>query len=588
MKTTSLSYLFFLVAFANLGQLAKVHAQSNDPIRNWTGHQSAMEVNHRAQYRTLFATFLPSVQLSLAKDANGIVVTGIASIDSLNAVYGCTSIVKRFSGKTEAVDWDLDKSYLLNFAADIDVVAARVKYLATGQFARLNLNLPIKVEGGSAAHVPNDTRYSSQWALNNDSITVATAFSTPARIGADMRMENAWDCEKGDTTIIVAIIDTGCKTDHPELSSRLWTNYGEIPNDNIDNDGNGHIDDIHGWDFRQDDKTLEDIDSSGHGTGIAGAIGARSSNASGLSGVDLNCRLMIAKFTNYRGATITPSDLDSAFKYSVNNGADVICFAYVIANDDEIKAALQFAHSKNVLVVTITGNKGTDADTIFPAAYPDSIGLLVVGATGPDDRRSNPFLGNPQYGGSNHTINIDVTAPGDYILTLDNLTNNQFYTVGGTSAAAAHVTGLAALLKSQNPSLIPDSIAAIIKRTADDQVGDPLEDIQGFDRYYGYGRVNAERALCGTNAVTSIQPSTALLSIFPNPSTGKITVTVANVQMKSAKVKIHDVHGRLVLAQDFNAGPQIAIDLPPTIGLYMVEVIVNDRLRGVAKVLRIE
>lgn len=568
-----------------------LHAQSEFGIADWSSRRPIPPPDSNQIHdtkRILFVTFAAGNVPVRTMDAKGHALTGFSDVDSIGVELGCIAILKRFTGKTPNFDYDQEQSYILRFREDIEVEAARDRYVKTGRFQSVSLNKLIVVRGGWATHIPNDPRFDLQWALKNDSVSIQSFYpGASVRLGADMNMEQGWDCEQGDSTVIAAIIDTGCKTDHTELASRLWINPGEIDGDSIDNDGNGHIDDIHGWDFRQDDNTLEDIDPDAHGTGISGIIGAESGNNFSVTGIDLNCKLMIVKFTNAREATITPADLDSAFHYAVDNGADVINFAYNIENDSRIRDAMLYAHRNGVVVVTITGNDNIDADSIYPGAFPDSLGLLVVGATGPDDYRCTTYTGNPGVG-SNHTTNIDVTAPGDYILVLDNQGNNHLSTVGGTSAACAYVTGLATLLKAQNPGLSADSIASIIKSTADDQVGDPVEDTPGFDRYHGYGRINAERALCGANSIAEIETNQFFLSVFPNPSSGRISATISNLTVKTAKVRLYDIHGRLALAHEFKGGQQIAFDLPHANGLYMVEVVVNDRLRSVAKVLRVD
>ncbi len=537
--------------------------------------------------KVLYVKFKGDAVISIHTANDGTPYVGLEAVDAISSHFGCKAIGKRFKGKTARKDYDADKSYIFVFKEGIDVYLAREMYLATGAFESIEIAKNVSVTGGATGFIPNDPRYPKQWALNNDSVTVSTQFPTASvKLGADMNMEAAWDCEQGDTTVIAAILDSGCKTDHPDLEGRLWTNYADDPNDNLDNDGNGYTNDIHGWDFRHDDNTLDDIDPAGHGTGIAALVGADGDNGQGISGVDLKCRLMILKFVDTLSSAIDPTRLDSAIRYAVDNGASVINFSYTFPTFDAIiHDAILYAHDNNVQFVSISGNGNVLANNLYPAAYPDSLGILIVGSTDPDDGRSSTFVTG---GGSNWTDFMDVCAPGNYIQVPDNLTNSEYYWVGGTSAAAAHVTGLYTLLKAQDPNRSVDSIAAIIKRTADDQVGNPLEDTQGHDPYHGFGRVNAERALCGTNAVADAANSQVSLSVFPNPSSGRVTATIANVTIKTAKVRVHDIHGRLVLAQDFNAGQQITIDLPPTNGLYMVEMVVNDRLRGVAKVLRIE
>lgn len=561
----------------------------------WGGRIKANDLNQSGpaqalpviNARVLYVKFKANSPISVRKAQDGVAEVGLAAVDAISRQYGCTAIGKRFKGKTPRYDYDADLSFAFQFSRDIDVHQAKKDYWETGAFVYIEVASPIKVTGGSTGFIPNDARYPDQWGLNNDSITIKTAFpNASVRLGADINMEAAWDCEQGDTSVIAAILDTGCKTDHPDLTSRLWTNYADIPNDNLDNDGNGFVDDSQGWDFKNGDKTVNDIDPGGHGTGISALVGAEGDNGIGISGVDLKCKLMIVKFVDTLQSNIDPTRLDSAIRYAVDNGASVINFSYNFNSPNAIiRDAILYARDHEVQFVSITGNGGMNGNNLYPAAYPDSLGILIVGATDPDDRRSSLLITG---GGSNWTDFIDVCAPGNYIRIPDNVTDTEYYWVGGSSAAAAYVTGLYTLLKSQNPGLGADSISAIIKRTADDQVGDPTEDTPGFDRYHGMGRINAERALCSANAISPGNPSTLEVAIFPNPSSGTVFVTTLAEGVRKVSVSIFDAQGRKVSSQEFRGNAQIEVQLPRENGLYVVSVVANGNRRAVTKVLKVD
>jgi subtilisin family serine protease len=435
-----------------------------------------------------------------------------------------------------------------------------------------------------ASFVPNDARYPRQWGLNNDSVTVKNAFpSAPAAVGADINMEKAWDCEQGDTNVVVVILDTGCKLDHPDLDDRIWVNHGEIPGDNIDNDNNGYIDDVKGWDFRNQDNDPTDIDPAGHGTGITSIVGAEGNNLEGLTGVDLNCKLMIVKFLDTLFSSITISDLDDAIRYSTDNGGDVINFSYTYGvNNLTIAEGIKYAYDNDVVFVSITGNDDQQLN-LYPASYPDSIGVLAVGATDPDDSRAAPFITG---GGSNYTPFIDVCAPGNYILVPDNLTDTAYFSIGGTSASAAYVSGLAALLKAQDTARVADTIVSIIKHTADDQVGIASEDSPGFDIFHGHGRINAERALCNTNSRSDLMVSNENIRLFPNPSNGLVKGEIIGIPVKSIRILLYDVQGRSLHTETVISSTRFELMLPQQGGLYFYEVIVNDRFRGTGKLVK--
>jgi len=335
--------------------------------------------------------------------------------------------------------------------------------------------------------IPNDAQFYKQWALNNDGTFRPFTGNPVVKAGADMSMQKAWEIQTGDSSIIVGIIDTGCKWKHKEFEGRIWKNRKEIPGNNIDDDGNGYIDDSIGWNFVSNNGDITDND--GHGTGMAGIIGANGNNGIGFAGMDWKCKLMILKVTDDTALALN-QNVAKAIHYAVDNGARIINFSLGgQANSSVLKSAVDYAESKNVLVVASTGNDGVDSIE-YPARFES---CLAVGSTDPDDTRSKTFFWG---GGSNYGDGIDVVAPGNYIYALDYLTDTEYENLsGGTSNSTAYVSGLAALLLAQDPTRKPADLRAIIQETADDQVGKPEEDTPGWDRFHGYGRVNAFRAL---------------------------------------------------------------------------------------------
>ncbi len=331
---------------------------------------------------------------------------------------------------------------------------------------------------------PNDTYFGRQWALKNNG-----TFNTSALANADINMDNAWSVTTGDAATIVCILDGGVKMDHPEFAGRIWTNPHEIPNNNIDDDNNGYIDDVNGWDWVNLDN--DPTDDYGHGTNVAGIIGANSNNGNGYAGVNWNCKLMIGK-------VLDNSDLGfyswiiSGINYAVLNGAKVINTSlggtvYNQALDD----ACWFAYYNNVVLVASMGNTNS-GEINYPAGHG---GAIAVGATTTNDHRAVPF---PWSGtsGSNYGNHIDVVAPGDFIYGLD-YTSNSNYNIAwsGTSQAVPYVSGIASLLFAVRPTLTAAQVRTILRTSANDLVGDPSEDTPGFDQYMGYGRVNAMAAL---------------------------------------------------------------------------------------------
>jgi subtilisin family serine protease len=396
--------------------------------------------------------------------------------------------------------------------------------------------------------VPSDNQYYKQWAFqNNGNIPFAAS-----KTGADIEMEKAWKIEQGDSSVVVAILDSGVKTDHLEFSGRIWKNYAEIPNNGVDDDNNGYIDDIQGWNFA--DGSNEVNDDSGHGTNIASIIGANGNNGIGFSGVDWNCKLMVLK--------VLKNDVGyyswwaSSIYYAVDNGANVINMS--LGGDVESQAlneAIQYALDRNVVVIVSMGNKNSD-NISYPSNYP---GVIAVGATNPDDSRTTSFFWSST-SGSNYGEHISVVAPGNFIYGLSYKNNTEFDTYfGGTSQSAAFVSGLASLLIAQTPTITHKEVKELIEKTANDRVGDQKEDLVGRDNYYGNGRINAYEALL-VNAPIPFELKEEDVNVYPNPSNGVFsmnypeeveTVTICNAM----GVKINEF-----AAKDLN-GTQIATDV---------------------------
>lgn len=334
--------------------------------------------------------------------------------------------------------------------------------------------------------IPNDEMFYLQWYLKNDGKIKPTS-GDEAKIGADINMVNGWDIETGSFDVIVGIMDSGIRFGHPELMGRIWINKNEVPNNNIDDDKNGYVDDVYGWDFAYDDNMPDD--GFGHGTNIAGIIGANSNNTIGFAGINFKCKLMICQNLSDEN-TGEYEWWAKSVKYAVDNGAKIINMSEGGEDYSKVlKIAVDYAIANDVLIVAAMMNKGNNK-SYYPAAYP---GVMAVGATDTDDNRCKRFTWG---GGSCWGKHISVVAPGNKIYGLDYIDVNRYdISWSGTSQSTAIVSGLASLLLSQDKNRKSSDIKQIIIRTAKDKVGDPKEDIPGWDEYYGYGRVDAYLAL---------------------------------------------------------------------------------------------
>jgi subtilisin family serine protease len=326
-------------------------------------------------------------------------------------------------------------------------------------------------------------KYPDQWAIQ--------------RIGFDSSPQSAWRLVKRNAQpVVVAVIDTGLDWNHKNIDwENIWKNPKKVASNSIDDAKRGYIDDVMGWDFF--DHNNKPWDNDGHGTFVAGIIAGSWNAKDGIAGINPFARLMILKAINNFGHS-RASYLAEAIAYAADNGARVINLS---VGGKEItaveQAAIDYAYSKNVVVVAAAGNDGVNlAD--FGIASSDKV--LTVAATGFDDQRT--VFSN--WG------RVSVAAPGLDILSLRARRTDlmlgiegtkytagaafvgddkRYYRASGTSFSAPLVSGLASLMIANDPSLTNRQVMNIIKSTARD-VGTP-----GVDQYTGYGIIDARAAL---------------------------------------------------------------------------------------------
>ena len=271
------------------------------------------------------------------------------------------------------------------------------------------------------------------WGLNNTGTSGGTA-------GADIGALEAWDRSTGEG-IIIAVIDTGVTASHPDLAPNLWNNPGEVAGNGIDDDNNGYVDDVHGYDFVFRDGDPDDRD--GHGTHVAGIAAARGDDGYGIVGPAFDARIMAVKLLDPAGGGYA-SMAAEAINYAVNNGAHVINASWGgYGASQAVRNAIAYARSRGVLFVAAAGNEGYDNDVypLYPASYPlDNI--LSVAAT----NRVDQFSDFSNSGSST----VDLAAPGTEILST--WRGDNWVYLDGTSMASPFVAGAVALLQSAAPS----------------------------------------------------------------------------------------------------------------------------------------
>ncbi|KAA3654742.1 MAG: T9SS C-terminal target domain-containing protein [Calditrichaeota bacterium] len=303
-------------------------------------------------------------------------------------------------------------------------------------------------------------------------------------------VEPAWDITKGEEgDVVIAILDGGTDWQHPDLIDNIWTNEDEIADNGIDDDGNGYIDDIHGWNFatNSDDPTgLESqTTNKNHGTHVAGIAGARTNNEIGVAGMSWNCKIMPVCI-----AGDVDGDVPFGYQgivYAVENGADIINCSWGSASGGTSfgQDIINFAHANGALVVAAAGNDNANSDytPFYPAQF---LHVLSVGSsTDKDDKVIS----------SNYGWSVDVFAPGQSIYSTYHGSN--YSSITGTSMACPVVSGIAALVKTKYPNLKPDQLKEYVRQTAD-MVTFTDETARNN---IAKGRINAVNALTAENLI---------------------------------------------------------------------------------------
>jgi subtilisin family serine protease len=305
--------------------------------------------------------------------------------------------------------------------------------------------------------IPNDSWFGSQWALQNTGQTVE---GTAGTAGADISMTSAWDLGRTSPNVVVAVVDTGITLNHSDLNGNLWVNPGEIPSDGIDNDGDGKIDDVNGWDFVNNDGDPTDDETSRHGTHVSGIIGAKGDDGSGIAGITWAVRLMSLKILDSTG-TGTVADEIAAIQYATAKGAHIINAS--LGGGGFSQAEKDAIDAFPGLFVAASGDGGADqvgddndVSPIYPACH-TSPNIIAVAATDQDDNLAS----FSNYGATC----VHVAAPGVNIISDNDVGFVAF--ISGTSQSAPHVSGVAALLKAQDPNRTTAQIKTAILTTVD-------------------------------------------------------------------------------------------------------------------------
>ncbi|HEX6790377.1 MAG TPA: S8 family serine peptidase, partial [Candidatus Krumholzibacteria bacterium] len=325
------------------------------------------------------------------------------------------------------------------------------------------------------ALIPNDTRFSDLWGMNN----TGQQGGTP---DADIDAPEAWSVSTGGP-ILVGVIDTGVDMNHPDLIGHIYSNPGEIAGNGVDDDHNGFIDDVHGWDFANGDNNP--TDDNGHGTHVSGTIGATGNNATGVAGVCWSATIVPLKFLDASGFGSTDAAIQ-AVQYATLMGVRLTNNSWGGAPySAALRDAIQEAADHGILFVASSGNDGMNSDVFptYPAGY-NVDNIIAVGSTDRHDLLSS-F--------SNFGVtSVDLCAPGSEILST--LPGNQYAVASGTSMAAPHVSGALALVWSVAPGLTRATMKEALLASVD-----PVPSLAGV--VATGGRLNVHAFIASLDAV---------------------------------------------------------------------------------------
>jgi PKD repeat protein len=389
------------------------------------------------------------------------------TLEELATFHGINDceVLKRLSNKVE----------LIKIPDDATVQAAIQLFLKSGlaEYAEPNYTISLN-------RTPNDPAYAdgSLWGLHNTGQNGGVE-------DADIDAPEAWDEITNASNVVVAVIDTGVRVTHEDLRENMWVNRGEVPNNGVDDDNNGIVDDVNG--FNAITGSGDPSDDEGHGTHVAGTIGAVGNNNVGLTGVAWDVQLMALKFLGANGE----GDVFAAIEcidYAIDNGADIINNSWGNPGFSQtLLDAVERAQQAGVLFVCAAGNESTDNEQLgfYPASY-ETDNVVSVLSTNRNDEMS--FFSN--FG----TVSVDIGAPGSAIYSAWFAADDSYNTIDGTSMATPHVSGALALMKARFPTADYQQLMARLYASAD-----PLPSLT--DRCVTGARLNLAAAISTTNGV---------------------------------------------------------------------------------------
>ena len=347
----------------------------------------------------------------------------------------------------------LNSTFLIEFT-NLHAIEELISTLSVDPYVEYAEKIPLYYSQLS----PNDSQFPNQWYLE--------------KIGAS----TAWDYFSTGSNIIIAVVDDAMERYHSDLNPNVWVNPGEIPNNGIDDDGNGYIDDVNGWDVANNNGTVDPpTAASNHGTHVGGISSAASNNGLGIASIGFSCKLMCVKSTNQPPPSISHGY--DGILYAANNGAHIINMSWGGPNASATgQNVIQYALDKGCILVAAAGNSNSST-MFYPAAFP---GVISVASTDANDLKSS----FSNYGGW-----VKISAPGSSILST--LPGSTYGNLSGTSMASPLVAGLLGLMKSLNPTMPNADLINCLYSTSDNiDVNNP-----NYGGFLGVGRINAAKAM---------------------------------------------------------------------------------------------
>jgi subtilisin family serine protease len=474
----------------------------------------------------LWAEYVPNqVLVKIKPEVSGIQTQGLNNVfsaklknllDSQGAVSirrvipaesASGSVPRQFAVKAQSVASPLDRYYLAEYPATINVELLVELLKSDPEVEDAQPNYIYRLFDT----VPNDTYYNSRQRDYLDQIAAA----------------QGWDISTGSAAVTIAVVDTGVKSSHPDLAGKVVDGYNSLS-------------DVEGIPASDDD--------NGHGTIVAGIAAAIGNNGTGVAGLDWNARIIAIKVFDASGTSGTSTVISRGIKKAADKGAQVINMSLggISSNGDPLfKDVCDYAYDdKGAVLVAAMGNikpeNGFHKDSVvYPAALPNVIGVGSV------DRNDNLSSFSVQ-GSGGHTV--ELVAPGEFIFSTSY--DGTGYTLGsGTSFATPLVSGLAALLKGQNPALTNTEIRTILRDTAKDLGA------SGRDAWFGYGLINVYGALTRTPYQGAAGSKLEKVLSFPNPARDRLKFSFQHDKdVASVDIIIYDQRGRKITTREYGAG----------------------------------